>query len=364
MGAAMPLFAILFGEIVGVVALPDPKEVRSQTDMYSLYFVLTGILVGASTFLQIWTYGVAGEYLTERLRGRAFQHMLKQEIAWFDDKTNGTGTLCARLSSDAAAVQGATGQRIGSVLSSVATLLLAIGIAMYYEWRLGFVALAFAPFILVGSYTDIKLMKQQNLGNGKALEKSTKIAVEAVGNIRTVVSLGREKMFYKMYVDLLEPTVENAKRVTHMRGLVYGLARSIWFFAYAACMVYGGQLVADEQMSIATVFVVTQALIMGSVGIANSLAFAPNFHEGIISAAKMKQLFDRQPKIQDSQLASENEEKWKSEGHIAFDRTKFFYPSRPTSKILQGLNLRILAGQSIALVGASGCGKTISVSNV
>ncbi|KAG4065501.1 hypothetical protein HA402_013271 [Bradysia odoriphaga] len=361
MGAAMPLFSILFGEIVGVVALPDPDVVRRETNMYSLYFVLTGILVGAATFLQIWTYGVAGEYLTERLRSKAFTQMLRQEIAWFDDKSNGTGTLCARLSADAAAVQGATGQRVGSVLSSISTLCLGIGIAMYYEWRLGFVALAFAPFMLVGSYTDIKLMKQQNLGNGKALEKSTKIAVEAVGNIRTVVSLGRERMFYKMYVDILNPTVQNAKRVTHMRGIVYGLARSIWFFAYAACMVYGGELVADKEADIATVFVVTQALVMGSASIANSLAFAPNFHEGIIAAAKVKQLLDRMPKITDPQLVMINDKKWESEGHVAFDKTKFFYQSRPTSQILQGLNLRVIAGQSVALVGASGCGKSTSI---
>lgn len=50
--------------------------------------------------------GIAGECLTERLRYRVFKHMLKQEIAWFDDKSNGTGTLCARLSTDASAVQG------------------------------------------------------------------------------------------------------------------------------------------------------------------------------------------------------------------------------------------------------------------
>ncbi len=130
---------------------------------------------------------------------------------------------------------------------------------MYYEWRLGFVALAFAPFILVASYMDIKLMSQQNLGNGKALEKSTKIAVEVVGNIRTVVSLGREKMFFNMYMDLLEPSVKSAKRSTHMRGIVYGIARSIWFFAYAACMVYGAQLVAWGEITIATVFVYVSA---------------------------------------------------------------------------------------------------------
>lgn len=357
----MPLFGILFGEIVGILSNEDPQFVRRETDIYSLYFVLTGIVVGMATFLQIFMYGIAGEYLTERIRSKAFNHMLKQEIAWFDDKANGTGSLCARLSTDAAAIQGATGQRIGTVLSSISTLCLGIGIAMYYEWRLGFIALAFCPFIIVGSYMDVRLMKQQNLGNGKALEKSTKVAVEAVGNIRTVVSLGREAMFHNMYMDLLAPTTKSAKRVTHMRGVVYGLARSIWFFAYAACMVYGGHLVADEHMHIATVFVVTQSLIMGSVSIANSLAFAPNFHEGIIAAANVKQLFDRKPKIQDPPTLSDVDTKWESEGHIAFEKAKFVYPSRISSQILQGLDLKVRAGQKIALVGASGCGKSTCI---
>lgn len=51
-------------------------------------------------------YGIAGEYLTARLRKLLFVHMLQQEVAFFDDKNNSTGALCARLSGDAASVQG------------------------------------------------------------------------------------------------------------------------------------------------------------------------------------------------------------------------------------------------------------------
>lgn len=51
-------------------------------------------------------YGVAGEYLTARLRKLMFQNLLQQEIGFFDDKNNSTGALCARLSGEAAAVQG------------------------------------------------------------------------------------------------------------------------------------------------------------------------------------------------------------------------------------------------------------------
>lgn len=148
----------------------------------------------------------------------------------------------------------ATGQRIGTVVSSLSTLVLSIGIGMFYHWKLGLVALAFAPFLLVASYMEIKLMEQQNMGNAKALEKSTKIAVEAVSNIRTVIALGREKMFHDKYIDHLDPSVKRAKRYTHIRGFVFGVARSLWFFSYAACMAYGGYLVVHENLPIGDVF--------------------------------------------------------------------------------------------------------------
>lgn len=51
-------------------------------------------------------FGIAGEYLTMRVRGQMFDAMLKQEIGWFDIKENGVGALCAKLSGEAAMVQG------------------------------------------------------------------------------------------------------------------------------------------------------------------------------------------------------------------------------------------------------------------
>lgn len=62
--------------------------------------------MGLGTFTQIWAYGIAGEILTMRLRAMTFAAMLKQEMAWFDDKTNSVGALCSRLSGDTSNVQG------------------------------------------------------------------------------------------------------------------------------------------------------------------------------------------------------------------------------------------------------------------
>ncbi|XP_037828263.1 ATP-dependent translocase ABCB1 [Lucilia sericata] len=360
MGAAMPLFAVLFGSILQILAVKDnPQYVRDNTNTFSLYFLICGIVVGIATFLQIYTFGIAGEKLTERLRGMMFDAMLRMEIAWFDDRANGTGSLCARLSGDASAVQGATGQRIGTIVQSLATLFLGVGLSMYYEWSLGLLALAFTPFILVATYLQRKVMAQENMGTAKTMEKCTKLAVEVVSNIRTVASLGREEMFHKQYMEMLYPAVNKAKRNTHYRGFVYGLARSLMFFAYAACMYYGGWCVVNKGMEFGNVFKVSQALIMGTASIASALAFAPNFQKGISAAEGIYKLITREPKIVDRPDVSH--EPWQSEGNVAFDSVRFSYPTRQEITVLKSLSLAVNKGQKIALVGPSGCGKSTCI---
>lgn len=53
MGAAMPLFAVIFGDIMGVLSLKDEKQIREETDVYCIYFVIAGVVTGIATFLQV-----------------------------------------------------------------------------------------------------------------------------------------------------------------------------------------------------------------------------------------------------------------------------------------------------------------------
>ncbi|XP_017069092.1 ATP-dependent translocase ABCB1 [Drosophila eugracilis] len=360
MGCAMPIFAVLFGSILQVLSVKDNDEyVRENSNQYSLYFLIAGIVVGIATFFQIYFFGIAGERLTERLRGLMFETMLRQEVAWFDDKANGTGSLCARLSGDAAAVQGATGQRIGTIIQSISTLALGIGLSMYYEWSLGLVALAFTPFILIAFYMQRTLMAKENMGSAKTMENCTKLAVEVVSNIRTVASLGREEMFHQTYIGMLIPAVKISKRNTHYRGMVYGLARSLMFFAYAACMYYGTWCVINRGIEFGDVFKVSQALIMGTASIANALAFAPNMQKGITAAKTIFTFLRRQPMVVDRPGVSRAP--WHCEGSVHYDKVEFSYPTRREIQVLKGLNLSVGKGQKVALVGPSGCGKSTCI---
>lgn len=101
---------------------------------------------------------------------------------------------------------------------------------------------------------------------------------------------------------------------------------------------------------------------MGTMSIANALAFAPNFQKGVQAAKYMLALFNRQPRIEDPlphQVT--HDETWSSNGNISFEDVSFFYPTRPSAQVLQGLDMNVYKGQTVALVGPSGCGKSTCI---
>lgn len=125
---------------------------------------------------------------------------------------------------------------------------------MWYEWRLGLVAMSFTPLILIATFFQGRIIKQSTDEQTKMTEKATKLAVEAITNIRTVASLGREDKFHEAYIEELKPGLRKFKRNLHIRGIIFGLGRSLMFFAYAACMYYGGVLIKEENISFEKVF--------------------------------------------------------------------------------------------------------------
>ncbi|XP_043474594.1 ATP-dependent translocase ABCB1 isoform X1 [Leptopilina heterotoma] len=357
-GLSPPIFSTFFGDVIDELSGPDTDLIRKRTKIYCVRFILAGIFIGLSNFAQYYLLGLASECTTLRLRGLIFQAMLKQEIGWFDRPINGTGALCSKLSTEVAAVKGATGQRIGIIVQSYSTIVLSIAMSIYYEWRLGLLGTLFIPLILITKNLQNLMYKEETCSYHKNLERSTKIAVEAVSNIRTVIALGIQDNCYHSYVASMQPSLALAKRNTHYRGLIFAMARSISYIALACCMYYGGYLMKEEGIPYSTVFRISQALIMGTVMVACAFAYVPNVQKGLQAAANIVSILERPPEIQNPLEIKKTE---KFYGQVAYKDVVFKYPSRNEVKVLDGLNLMIPAGKTVALIGPSGCGKSTMV---
>ncbi|KRT86174.1 AAA protein, partial [Oryctes borbonicus] len=354
-GASIPLYSIVFGDIVGVLSHTDNEYVRTEGNKFCLYFFIIGVCTGIASLLQWYMLGIAAEKLTMRVRHLLFEKVLNQEVGWFDIRDNGVGAVCAKLSSDAASVQGAAGQPIGTVLNSLSTLGIAIGSALYFNWKLSLVTLSVVPLIFAGIYLEQKVLRQDTSGSKNAILNSTKIAVEAIGNIRTVSSLGCESIFYKKYKAELEPHYKKAEFQAHMTGIIFAFARSLMFVTYAISLYYGGILLTRCELDTARIFKISEALISGAWSIGNAVAFTPNFQKGVTAADSIIRLLKRTPKIRNSENASAYG--W-GNGNIKFNKVSFNYPTRPNIKVLSDFELSIMKGRTIAFVGPSGCGKS------
>lgn len=91
-----------------------------------------------------------------------------------------------------------------------------------------------------------------------------------------------------------------------------------------------------------------------------SLAYAPAFTAGFVSANRVFKILDRKSKLK-SPFIIDNNHKTSNENNVSYRNVEFSYPNRPNIQILKGLDLEILSGKTVALVGHSGCGKSTCI---
>ncbi|XP_076019746.1 ATP-dependent translocase ABCB1-like [Genypterus blacodes] len=355
-GALEPSFAIILAKFIDVFAGTDKEAIREQAMFFSFIFVVMGVLHFVTTFLMAFCFGTSGEILTMKLRLEGFKAMLRQDLRWFNEPKNSVGALTTRLATDAAQVQGATGTHMAAQVQNVANLGTSIIICFAIGWELTLLVLCMVLFIAAPGTIQMKLLSGYAAKDKKELEKAGKIAAEAIENIQTVVSLTREAKFESLYQECLGVAYKNSQKRAHVHALTFAFTRAMNFFAHGGNYRFGAWLIATGRRDFESVILVISALLYGAQAAAEASSFIPNYAKAKISAAHLMKLLEQVPDIDN--LSEEGESPDNFDGNVRFEDVWFNYPSQPDVPILKGLNLEVAQGETVALVGSSGCGKS------
>lgn len=190
----------------------------------------------------------------------------------------------------------------------------------------------------------------------KAHAKTSMIAGEGVNNIRTVAAFNAQEKILSLFCHELRLPQRQSLRRSQSAGLLFGLSQLALYASEALILWYGVHLVSKGLSTFSKVIKVFVVLVITANSVAETVSLAPEIIRGGEAVGSVFSILDRPTRIDPDDLDAEPVESIR--GEIELCHVDFAYPSRPDVMVFKDLSLRIRAGQSQALVGASGSGKS------
>ncbi|XP_058867702.1 ATP-dependent translocase ABCB1 [Acipenser ruthenus] len=378
-GVALPIMVIVFGQMTDSFVSSGLKQNISATQMnssskcaaglgvdiesemtkYAYYYVGIGAAVLVVAAIQVTMFLLSATRQTKRIREKFFHAILHQEMGWFD--THQIGTLNQRLTDDINTINEGLGDRICIFVQFFCTFVSGFVIGFVYGWKLTLVILSVSPLLAASAAVLSKILAYITSKELSAYSKAGAVAEEVLVSIRTVVAFNGQKKALEKYETNLQEAKELGVKKVITTNISLGLAQFIIFGSYALAFWYGTKLAVDDPQNytIGNVLTVFFSVMIGAFSLGQGAPNLENVANARGAAYEVYKIIDLPRPIDSSSKQGFKPDHLK--GDIEFKNIHFSYPSRPDVNILQGLNLKIESGKTIALVGASGCGKSTTI---
>lgn len=337
-----------------VAPMPATLRIESIREGFLLLFAVS-VALGLFTAARFYMVSWIGERVTTDLRQSVYSHVLMQSPQFFE--TLKTGEVLSRLTTDTTVIQNAVGSSVSMGLRSAVMMAGALAMLLATNPRLVLsvavvIVVVVLPALLIG-----RRVRKLSRASQDRIADTSGIAAEVLNAIPVVQSFVQERAEAARFSVSNESAFATAIRRTGTRAALTAFL-IIGVFAFLLWGLYGGvQSVIAGRTTAGTL---SQTALYIAL-IASSVAVLAEVWGDLLRASgateRLMELLDARSPIADP----ERPVALPAAGgglRVTFDRVRFAYPSRPTQPVLQALSLDIDAGQTVALVGPSGAGKT------
>lgn len=332
--------------------------IENPTDQNRLF--LTGLIVGifalrgVGTFFSQYFISYVGRQVINALRNDVFDRLMTLPSRYYDD--NASGRLVSKLTFNVEQVAEASTNAITITLREGLTIVGLLGFMLYTNWKLTLVFLTVGPVIgLVVNYASKRFRRISKRIQG-SMGDITHVASESISGYRVVRTFGGEDYERERFREVSDQNLKQSLKMASTQAISVPVIQVLVAIAIAALV---WTMLSPEirgEMSTGQLIAFITAATTMAKPIRQVTSVHAKIQKGVAAAYDVFETMDEQPEEDCGEYTPE-----RVEGHIEFDKVCFRYRDQ-LDNVLDGISVSVPAGQSVALVGRSGSGKSSMVS--
>lgn len=320
------------------------------------YFVLAGVFAVAFAItgaLRFFFITRLGQRVIADIRRAVFNHLTLLSPEYFERVR--TGEVLSRLTTDTTLVETVITGSVSFALRSMATIIGGIVMMFFLSWQLALMVLAIAPAMILPLVLTGKRIKRFSRDSQDRLADASARAGEALSSIQTVQAYTQESTERSLFGKDIEASYTAQRRRILIQTALTALMMSIAFVGIIAILNYGAWSVVDGRMTGGDIvaFIFLAFLVIG--GASSLTETFTNLLRAAGAADRLVEILGETPIITAADDAIILK---RAGGEISFDSVGFTYPTRKETPALSDVSFSVNPGETVALVGPSGAGKT------
>lgn len=316
-----------------------------------LAFLSVNVLAAAGTYWNYLIIYLVGQRLVFDIRLALFRHIQELSLRFYDQM--GTGKIMARIMGDVSRIQNMVTWNTISIVNDLISFVFGLVMIFYFSWQLSLITLALLPLYVVNYMWFVKRIRRKNVKVWKKMDRVANALQERLKGTRLVRAFTNEDREAAAFADGTRSVLNTAIETTTLSasfsgtsGLLSGLGQTVIYCLGCYYVIVGQMTYGEVAAFSAFVFRVLSPAVRFTE-VSNLL------EQTSISVERIFEVLDAEPEIVERSNA---QALTKVQGHVHFRNVHFSYV--PGEPVLQGVDLEVPAGSTVALVGHTGCGKT------
>ncbi len=329
----------------------------SALDLIVAAFVAVAIIYALATYLQTYMVGWVGTRVLQNLRQRVFTHLQSMSIGFFTRRS--PGVLISRMTNDIEALNQLVTDGVVTIFSSTLTLLGVVVILLVLDVQLALVVFLTFPLLLIASVIFRIVSHGAYRATRERIAAITAYLQESLSGVRVVRSFGQEPRHLDEMTELNEANRAVNMKTVYLNASYFPAVELLAAVATGVILVYGGTLAIDDEIQIGVIVAFVGYLTTFFEPIQQLSQLYTTYQQGMAALDKIFDLLDTAPDMVDAPGAIDP---GTLRGEIELEGVWFSYKeaAEPGEDVwaLRDVDLQVPPGQTLALVGATGAGKS------